>query len=129
MRILIILLFISFGSFGQTYEDIMSIKDVESFKKLVITEGYSASSMADKLEAEIGIEVSEDDKSVMDNAIIMYIYGNDEIVAIYDKVTPVWMFTFRLPYMWKELMTYEGYKSISNRIKSDCTYKEIANFN
>ena len=85
MRILIILLFISFGSFGQTYEDIMSIKDVESFKKLVITEGYSASSMADKLEAEIGIEVSEDDKSVMDNAIIMYIYGNDEIVAIYDK--------------------------------------------
>ena len=129
MRILIILLFVSFSGFSQTYEDIMSIKDIESFKKLVITEGYSLESMADKLEEETGIEVGEDDKLLMDSALVMYVYGNDEIVALYDRVTPTWMFTYELPYMWKEMQTYEGYKSITNRIKSDCTYMEITNYN
>ena len=40
MRKLIILLFISFSSFGQTYEDIMSIKDIDSFKKVCIENNY-----------------------------------------------------------------------------------------
>ena len=32
MRMLLILLFTSFSAIGQTYDDLMSIKDVESFK-------------------------------------------------------------------------------------------------
>ena len=126
--LLAILTIISFNSFGQTYDDLMSIKDVESFKKLVITEGYSLMSMADKLEAETEIEIGEDDRALMDSTFIMYGYGNDEIVAFYDRVTPTWMFTIRLPVLWKTLSN-NIYKPITDRIKSDCTYMEIKNYN
>ena len=40
MRILIILLFVSFSGFSQTYSEIMSIKDADSFKKVVIENNY-----------------------------------------------------------------------------------------
>ena len=40
MRILIILLFISFNSFGQTYDDLMSINDLNSFKRVMIENNY-----------------------------------------------------------------------------------------
>jgi len=128
MRMFIILLFVSFGSFGQTYEDIMSIQDVESFKKLVITEGYSSMSMADKLEAETDIEVGEDDRALMDKTFVMYVYGDDEIVAFYERAVKTWMFTIQLPVLWKELNN-NIYKPITEKIKSECTYMEITNYN
>ena len=40
MRILLILLFISFSGFSQTYDDMMSIKDLNSFKRIVIENNY-----------------------------------------------------------------------------------------
>ena len=40
MRILIILLFISFNSFGQSYYDIMSMKDLTSFQRVMIENGF-----------------------------------------------------------------------------------------
>ena len=106
----------------------MSIKDVESFKKLCITEGYQLKSIADKLAEERETEIGDSDRAIMDDNIILYVYENDEIIAVYDKTIPSWMFTIKLPYMWKEVGR-NIYKSISNRIKSDCTYKEIKNLN
>ena len=48
MRTLIILLFASFNSFGQTYEEIATINSLESFKKVLIENNYEYDKKASK---------------------------------------------------------------------------------
>tara|TARA_Y100001958_G_C20781302_1_gene252835 strand:+ start:40 stop:534 length:495 start_codon:yes stop_codon:yes gene_type:complete len=127
MRTLIILLFISFNSFGQTFDDLIKITSIEEFKRLCIEEGYQAQSFIDRLQKEIDVEIEDSDRALMEDNFTYYVFGNDEIIAFYDKSTPTFSFTFRLPFMWKELSTYDGYKSISNRIKNECYYQKIVN--
>ena len=39
-KLLILLLFVSFNSFGQSYYDIMSMKDLSSFQRVMIENGF-----------------------------------------------------------------------------------------
>jgi len=127
MRILIILLFVSFNSLGQTFDGIIKITSVEKFQRLCIEEGYQAEDFVDRLAKEMDYEIEDSDRALMEDNFTYYVYGDDEIIAFYDKSTPSFSFTFRLPYMWKEMLSYEGYKSISNRIKNECSYQKIVN--
>ena len=135
MRILIILLFISFSSFGQTYEDIMSIKDVESFKKVCIENNYEymSAQMLIELGKEQGEELNEDTviKSMKD--VTMYIKENGSMRGIYYTGAALDMFgenddSFSFQIVRKNLLGFEIdnlYDNLLKDVKDNCEYYKI----
>ena len=115
MRILIILLFVSFNSFGQTYEDVMSIKDIDSFKKVCIENNYEYMS------------------DVSNTKTILYESIDGNKGATYDIYSDS-MFAFIFQ---KEIGGDSGieipydieYDKIYNRVKESCQFSRIADTN
>ena len=68
MRILLILLFVSFNGFSKTYDDIMSIKDADSFKKVCIENNYEVVT-EERLRDWFGKEKADSMVANMDNTI------------------------------------------------------------
>lgn len=118
MRILITLLFISFNSFSQTYEDIMSINSLNSFTKVCIENGYE---LVEKYEypydssfnyTKYGFDLTIDEESKTYSA---YIY------AIYVPHTEAFEFQFFL----ENDEANKRYNSIVEGIKKGCKYYGI----
>ena len=112
MRIFIILLFISFSSFGQTYDDIMSIDGLNTFKKLMIENNFQHSE-----------EGSTDDK-------IMYEDIQDTKGAMHTtKGYPIFGFYFNKTAQivdTKIEMTDTPYDRIYDEVKEKCTFVKIS---
>ena len=107
MRILIILLFISFSSLGQTFDDIMSIKDLNSFKRIVIENNL-----------QFDANQSTDDKLVYED-----VEGDDG--AMFFKVNDTFVFHFRLTYAIGIEKNYTPYAKIYEDVKARCTFVQI----
>ena len=112
MRTLITLLFISFTSVGQTYDDIMSIDGLNTFKKLMIENNFQHSE-----------EGSTDDK-------IMYVDIQDTKGAMHTtKGYPIFGFYFNKTMTLldeKIEMNDTPYDRIFDEVKEKCTFVKIS---
>ena len=108
MRTLITLLFISFSSLGQTFDDIMSIKDLNSFKRIVIENSL-----------QFDAQQSTDDKLVYED-----VEGKDG--AMFFKVNDTFVFHFRKLYASGTIENnYTPYDKIYEDVKARCTFVQI----
>tara|TARA_B100000963_G_C22463384_1_gene596733 strand:- start:287 stop:586 length:300 start_codon:yes stop_codon:yes gene_type:complete len=81
MRILLILLFASFNGFTQSYKEVMSIKDIDSFKKVCIENNYellTPEKVKQALEDE-GEKMAEDSINMLFDNVIWYRKGDDRM--------------------------------------------------
>ena len=126
MRILLILLFVSFNGFSQTYDEIMSIKDVDAFKKVCIENGYeqlSAQKLIDMYEEE-GEDYNEDSiKSDMER--LAFYTHNDSHRAIYYYEEDVFSFQFTRQNWIGMIMDDYPYDKLLEDVKENCQYYKI----
>ena len=112
MRILIILLFISFSSLGQTYDDIMSIDGLDTFKRLMIENSFQHNS-EDKQDDKILYNDIENTKGAMhttDGYPIFAFYFNKTLQVQDTKIE----------------MNDTPYDEIYNKVKEKCTFVKIS---
>ena len=86
MRILIILLFVSFSSFGQSFTEVLSIEDIDSFKKVCIENNYELYTSI-KVKQELkdsGETMPEDSINMLFEDVVWYKKGEDNM--IYQKL-------------------------------------------
>ena len=60
MKNLLLLLFVPFISFSQTFKDIMSINSVDMFKKVAIENGYEYDGVIEDVTVSYGFDISRD---------------------------------------------------------------------
>ena len=135
MRILVILLFVSFNSFGQTYEDIMSIKDIDSFKKVCIENNYEymSAQMLIELGKKQGEELNEDTVIKWMKDVTMYIKENGSMRGIYYTGTALDIIgvnddSFSFQIVRKNLLGFEIdnlYDNLLKDVKDNCEYYKI----
>ena len=116
MKKLILLLFIPFVCFSQTYEELMSINSVDMLKKVSIENGYQP--------------YAENDESVFYGFNIVKDSIEDKMnkALIYDKKQDMFMFS-----VYKEISFFgvktsideTEYDLIVDKIKNKCTYHKI----
>ena len=113
MRILLILLFIPFSGFSQTYDEIMSIKGLDSFKRVVIENSYQY--IADE---------SDDSKvvytDIQDTRGAMHTTSGNKIFAFYFSKTTL---------IGGIEMDDTPYDKIYDEVKKKCTFVKIQNLN
>tara|TARA_Y100001958_G_C21187591_1_gene516333 strand:+ start:183 stop:617 length:435 start_codon:yes stop_codon:yes gene_type:complete len=108
MRILITLLFISFSSLGQTLDDILSIKDLNTFKRIAI-------------ENDLGLDVEE---TTDDYLMYKDVEGRDD--AMYLNGDGSFVFSFSKTYRASSLeINTTPYDEIFKEVKARCTFVEI----
>ena len=117
MRILLILLFISFNSYSQTYEDIMSINSIDIFKKVCIENDYEFHHKSNNLR-------------YTDYAWNLYRgeTRSDDIAGIwstYNEISGYFYFIFYL----ENDSAKNRYYSIVDGIKNRCKFYKIINDN
>tara|TARA_Y100001958_G_scaffold157379_1_gene152320 strand:+ start:765 stop:1244 length:480 start_codon:yes stop_codon:yes gene_type:complete len=119
MRKLLILLFISFNGFTQTYKEVMSIKDIDSFKKVCIENNYellNAEKLMELFDDE-GIAYQEDSLPYQD--IIFYRKGNDRM--LYQPDTD----EFSIQIDRQTILGTGVYDYLLDKVKDDCEYVKI----
>ena len=125
MKNLLLLLFIPFVSFSQSFKEIMSINSVDMFKKVVIENGYEYDSLDDKGLLIYGFNIVRDS-----------IEGNKSSKwGQYDKNDGEFYFQFNRrsvlgAFFGTEDDTSENpYDFIVKNIKQKCKYYKIINHN
>ena len=117
MKKLLLLLFIPFVSFSQTYENVMSVKSIDDFKRVAIENGYEL--------------YKEDDSKVIYAYNIVKEEGEDDIIEralAYFKGTNTFAFTISKQYsLLGQTITMDNtlYDEIVDEIKTKCTYNKI----
>ena len=82
MRILLILLLASFNGFTQSYKEVMSIKDLDSFKKVCIENNYelvTPQKVKQELE-DAGETMPEDSINMLFEDVVWYRKGDDRML-------------------------------------------------
>lgn len=113
MRTLITLLFISFTSFGQTYDDIMSIDGLNTFKKVVIENSY-----------QLDKETTDDDKVSYNNI-------DDTRGAMHSTSGyPIFIFYFSKTSIIGDMeISDTPYDEIYEQVKKKCEFVRIQTMN
>ena len=126
MRILLILLFISFNGFSQTYNEIMSIKDADSFKKVVILNNYEALTeerindlWGDQEDYPIDSMVSELETT------IRYTYNSYTHYASWFKEDDTFQFEFTRTLPLLGVIEDNPYDNLLKEVKKNCKYYKI----
>ena len=126
MKKLLILLLLPLFSFSQTYDDIVSINSLDTWKKVVIENGYEFANVDFDSEDWVtyGYGVTRDSNDAFTSAKIMSSYN------IKDG-----RFSFQIPMKYESWFGIEEetemskrYYSISEEIKANCEYSEIINY-
>ena len=124
MKSLLILLFVPFISFSQTFKDIMSINSVNMFKKVVIENGYEFDSI-DEGWVSYGFDIVRD--SIKGNKSSKW--------SIYNKTDGRFSFQFNRRTILGNFLGTEDdnsenpYDLIVKNIKQKCKYYKIINYN
>ena len=116
MKKLILLLFIPFVSFSQTYKDVMSIKSEDMFKKVAIENSYEFDNIDEDDWITYGFNITRD--SIKGNKSLKWMYYNskdDRFVLVFSRDS---FDIFKNPY-----------DLIVNNIKQKCKYYKIINNN
>ena len=118
MKNLLLLLFIPFVSFSQTYENVMSVKSIDDFKRVAIENGYEL--------------YEEDDSKVFYAYNLVKEEGEEtqmERGLAYFKGVNTFMFTISKQYsLLGKTITMDNtlYDEIVDEIKTKCTYNKIS---
>ena len=123
MKRLLVLLLIPLFSFGQTYDDIMSINSLDTWKKVVIENDY---------------EYVEWDDDEEDNDWVTYGYkdsNNSSVQTMSAYNVMDGRFSFQIPMrgdngfgVVRATEMSKIYHSITKKIKANCDYSEIINY-
>ena len=121
MKNLLFLLLIPFVSFSQEFNDIMSIKSLDMFKKVVIENGYEFDEEDEEGWVSYGFNITRD--SIKGNKSTMW--------GGYNKLDDRFYFQFGtkdnlLGILLSEVKT--PYEEISEEIKKNCQYYKILNY-
>jgi len=117
-KLLLILLFIPFVSFSQTFENVMSINSIDDFKRVAIENGYELYEEDDTQVFYVYNLVKEEDKEDTVERTLTYFKGvNRFYFAIYKKIT-----------LLGKTITKDNtlYDELVNEIKTKCTYNKIS---
>ena len=126
MKKLILLLFIPLLSLSQTYDELVSINSLDTWKKVVIENGYEFANVDFDSEDWVtyGYGVTRDSTNAFTSAKIMSSYN------IKDG-----RFSFQMPMKYESLWGIEletdmskRYYKLSKEIKANCEYSEIINY-
>ena len=116
MKKLLLFLFIPFISFGQTYEELMSINSIDMFKKVVIENNYEPYKQDDKI-AFYGFNIVKDSKE--DSMSKGFVYFKKQYVFILNVYKEISFLGVKTP---RENTEYD---LIVDKIKNKCTYYKI----
>tara|TARA_B100001093_G_scaffold512089_1_gene581302 strand:- start:161 stop:640 length:480 start_codon:yes stop_codon:yes gene_type:complete len=117
-KLILLLLFIPLVSFGQTYKDLMSINDLDSFKKVMIENKYQYDSSTKEGSVVYGYEIVRDS-----------IEGNKSMKwASYDIKEKSWSLQYSAT-TTNILLDYGNYDNITETIMDECVYSKIKNRN
>ena len=122
MRILIILLFISFNSLGQSFSEMIKIKDVNSFKRVVIENNYEIVS-AERLSEWFGEEEADSMYAELDGRIVYEKDNFDHWGTWYDDNH--FGFQFKRKNVFGQVIEDNPYDKIVASIKDNCTFYGI----
>ena len=121
MRLLLILLFIPFLSFSQTYNEVMSISSLDMFKKVAIENGYEFNKNDDGDWVDYGLNIIKDsingDKSI---AWLHYNAKDDRFSLQFSRKSTTLFGT--------ENRDDTNYDLIVKEIKEKCKYYKIQNY-
>ena len=118
MKKLLLLLFIPFVSFSQTFEDIMSINSIDDFKRVAIENGYEPNEESDIIVIYVYNLVKEEGKDDLVDRTLTYIKGTNRFyLAVYKKITLLGKTITRDNTLYDEIM---------DEIKTKCTYNKIS---
>ena len=121
-KLLFLLFFLPSVSFGQTYNEIMSINSLDTYKKVVIENGYEYGDI-DGDWIRYGFDVTRDST----NTII-----SRKIFTSYNTKDHRWSFqipmTFEVFFVKEETENASKYYSITKEIKANCKYYKILNY-
>tara|TARA_R100001440_G_C2485364_1_gene114101 strand:- start:43 stop:519 length:477 start_codon:yes stop_codon:yes gene_type:complete len=109
MRTLIVLLFISFGSFGQTYDDMMSLVSKDAFIKVMVENNY-----------QLNNEKSTDVMTMYDN-----IEGTQFAVYVSREEGEVFNLSVNKKTSVGIELNNTPYDNIYNEVKEKCTFDRI----
>ena len=120
-KFLFVLLFSSLVSFGQSYKDVMSIKSIDTFKKVAIENGYEFSELSDDW-VSYGFNIDRD--SIKGDLSTRWMWYN----------VKDYRFTLRLSrtstglFGAKSIVDDSVYDLIVAVIKEKCNYYKIINY-
>ena len=126
MKKLILLLFIPIVSFSQTYDEFVSINSLDTWKKVVIENGYEYVYWGEGNEDWVtyGFGVMKDSANVATNGKIITAYNIKD-----DR------FSFQMPMKYEnffgDMLDTEMskiYNALTKDIKANCEYTEIINY-
>ena len=122
-KLLLLLLFIPLMSFGQiTYDDLMSINSLETFKKVAIENDFEYGD-TDGDWVRYGFDVERDSINK---------FTTSEIYGAYNTKDNRWSFQMRMTYeSWlgkTDTDVSDVYQSITKEIKANCKYDKIVNY-
>ena len=123
MKNLLIFLFIPLLGVSQDYKDIMSIKSVDMFKKVVIENGYEFNDEDEEGWVTYGFNIERDS-----------IEGNKSSKwGMYNKLDDRFYFQFGTGNLLTEILLGDDvklpYDEIRDDIKKNCQYYKIINYN
>ena len=119
---LLLLLFIPLVSFGQSYNDVMSISSVDMFKKVAIENGYEFDSADEDGWITYGFNMTRD--SIEGNKSSQWIYYNKKD----DRFSLVFSRTSTTLFGIKQNTDDTKYDLIVKEIKEKCKYYKIQNY-
>ena len=123
-RVLFILLFIPIFSFSQlSYKDVMSIKSVDMFKKVVIENGYEYDSMDDDGWLSYGFNIVKDSTGSKSSQWSSYNTKDDRFSFSFSRTNPVDKF-----FNQQTDNSENPYDLIVKDIKKKCKYYKIINY-
>ena len=126
MKKLILLLFIPLVSFSQTYDEFVSINSLDTWKKVVIENGYEYVYWGEGYEDWVtyGFGVMKDSANVATNVKIITAYNIKD-----DR------FSFQMPMKYENFFgdmvdteMSKIYNALTKDIKANCEYSEIINY-
>ena len=128
MKKLLILLLLPLFSFSQTYDELVSINSLDTWKKVVIENAYESVDWGLDEEDEdwvtYGFGVVRDSTNVATNVKIITAYNTKDN-----------RFSFQMPMKYEDFFgamvdtkMAETYNSITKEIKANCEYSEIINY-
>ena len=125
-KLLILLLFVSFNSFGQTYEEVMSIKDIDSFKKVCIENNYELFTKVKVMKEleDSGETMPEDSINMLFEDVVWYRKGDDDMIYQTDKHS----FTLQIERktFWFDTEIKDNpYDKLLEDVKKNCKYFKI----
>ena len=124
MKTLLLLLFIPILSYSQiSYKDVMSIKSVDMFKKVVIENGYEYDSMDDDGWLTYGFNIVKDSTGSKSTKWMLYNTNDDRFTLSFGRRTLLGNF------LGTDDDTSENpYDLIVKDIKEKCKYYKIINY-